>query len=65
MPRRNALRYAGLGVELAAALLLGVFAGRWADQRFHGGGIFSIAGAFLGFAAVLYGLLRSLEDHER
>jgi F0F1-type ATP synthase assembly protein I len=57
---RNPLRYAGLGVEIAPAVLLGVLAGGWLDRKTGAHGIFTIVGAFAGFGATLYGLIRTL-----
>ena len=62
---RNPLRYAGLGVELAAAVLLGVLAGEWLDRKAGGHGIFTIVGAFAGFGATLYALIRTLSKPGR
>ncbi|HEY6807640.1 MAG TPA: AtpZ/AtpI family protein [Gemmatimonadales bacterium] len=56
-----AFRYAGLGVQLAATILLGVLAGRWADQKLGTDGILTAAGALLGFGATLYSLVMSLK----
>ena len=62
---RNPLRYAGLGAELAAAVLVGVLAGEWLDRKTGAHGIFTIVGAFVGFGATLYGLIRTLSKPGR
>ena len=54
------LRYAGAGVELAAAVGIGVLAGQWVDRKAGTAGIFTIVGAMLGFGASLYALIRAL-----
>jgi F0F1-type ATP synthase assembly protein I len=56
-----AFRYAGLGVQLAATILLGVLGGRWADEKLGTDGIFTALGALLGFGATLYSLVMSLK----
>lgn len=58
------MRYAGLGIQLAASILLFVFAGQWLDRRFGGGGLFTILGAFLGFGGTMWSLVRSLKRDE-
>lgn len=70
MPDRNGgqnrwsgpLRYAGAGIELAAAVGLGALAGQWVDRKTGAAGIFTIVGAMLGFGASLYALVRALRD---
>ena len=61
-PERPAspLRYAGLGIQFAAALLLGVLGGQWLDRKAGTDGVFVIVGAFLGFGLTLFWLLRQL-----
>ena len=54
------MRYAGLGVQLAASLLVFVLGGQWVDRRFGTGGIVTVAAAFLGFVGTMYWLIRQL-----
>jgi putative F0F1-ATPase subunit (Ca2+/Mg2+ transporter) len=54
------LRYAGLGVQLAASLLVFVLGGQWLDRRLGTGGVITIAAAFLGFGGTMYWLIRQL-----
>lgn len=54
------LRFAGLGVQMAAVLLVSVLAGQWLDRRFQTGGILTIVAAFVGFAGVMIQLIRDL-----
>jgi F0F1-type ATP synthase assembly protein I len=54
------MRYAGLGVQLAASILVFVFLGQWLDRKAGTGGLFTILGAFLGFGGTMYALIRSL-----
>jgi F0F1-type ATP synthase assembly protein I len=54
------MRYAGLGVQLAASVLVCVLIGQWADRKLGTGGLFTIVGAFLGFGGTMYSLVRQL-----
>jgi len=60
--RHNPLRYAGVGIEIAAAVGLGVLAGQWLDRKTGAAGIYTIVGGMVGFGAALYALIRSLRD---
>lgn len=59
------MRYAGLGFQLAASILLFVFAGQWLDRRLGTGGLFTILGAFLGFGGTMWSLIRALKQDEK
>jgi F0F1-type ATP synthase assembly protein I len=50
----------GLGVQLAATLLLAVFGGQWLDRRLGSGALFTIVAAFVGFGLTMYSLVRQL-----
>lgn len=54
------MKYAGLGVQLAASVLLFVWIGQWADRKFGTGGLLTIVAAFLGFGGTMFWLIRSL-----
>jgi F0F1-type ATP synthase assembly protein I len=43
--------YSTIGMELAASVLLGLFAGRWLDNRFDTGNTFALTGLALGLIA--------------
>ncbi len=60
-----ALRYAGLGLQLAATLVIGVWLGSWLDQRAGTGALFTMLGAFLGFGGTLYSLIRQLSAADK
>ena len=62
--RGAALRYAGLGVELAATVTVGALAGQWADRKTGAPGVFTIVGALLGFGVTMYTLIRGLKGSE-
>lgn len=59
-PDSGSLRYAGLGLQLAVALVLGVLGGQWLDRKVGTDGVFAIVGAFVGFGATMYSLIRHL-----
>jgi ATP synthase protein I len=54
------MRYAGLGIQLAASLFLFVWVGQWADRKLGTGGVLTILAALLGFGATMYSVIRSL-----
>ena len=60
----GAFRYAGLGIELAATVVLGALAGRWADRKAGTGGVFTVVGALFGFGVTLYSLIRGLRGSD-
>ena len=57
------MRYAGLGIQLAATILICVLAGRWLDQRLGNSGIVTVVVVLLGFAGTLYSLIRQLNQN--
>ena len=58
----GALKYAGLGVQLAASVLIFVWLGQWADRKLGTGGLLTVIAAFLGFGGTMYWLIRSLNQ---
>lgn len=60
MKRPGPLRYAGLGVQLAATILVSVLVGQWVDRKVGTDGVFTILGALLGFGGTLYSVIREL-----
>ena len=59
------LRYAGLGVQLAATIVVGVLVGQWMDRKAGTDGVFTILGALLGFGGTLYSLIRELSKDDK
>jgi len=59
------LRYAGLGIQLAATILVGVLLGQWVDRKAGTDGVFVILGALLGFGGTLYSLIRELSRADK
>lgn len=58
------LRYAGLGIQLAATILVCVLLGQWVDRKAGTDGVFTILGALLGFGGTLYSLIRELSRRD-
>jgi F0F1-type ATP synthase assembly protein I len=52
------------GMELAVAILLGLFGGRWLDRHLGTTPFLLIAGVFAGAAAGFYSLIRALSTAE-
>jgi F0F1-type ATP synthase assembly protein I len=59
------LRFAGLGIQLAVTIVLGVLAGQWVDRRVGTDGVFAILGALIGFGGTLYFLIRQLSTTDK
>lgn len=57
-------RYAGIGLEMAVGITLGVLVGNWLDKRF-GWHWATITGAILGFASGFYLLIKSAMEINR
>lgn len=53
-------QFLGLGVQFCAAILVGVFAGQWADRRFGTEPWMILVGAFLGFGGGLWSMYRTV-----
>ena len=60
MKRPGPLRYAGLGVQLAATILVAVLVGQCVDRKAGTDGVFTLLGALLGFGGMLYSVIREL-----
>jgi len=58
--RPSPLAYMGLGIELVAPILLGVFVGRWLDGRWGTKPWLLIVGSVLGLVLGFYSFLRSV-----
>ena len=59
------LRYAGLGIQLAATVVVCVLFGQWLDRKFGTEGIFTILAPLLGFGGVMYSLIRQLSRSDK
>ena len=61
----SAGRYAGLGLQLLASILIFLYAGQWLDRRLGGGGIITVVSVLVGFAAAFYSIYRRLMADQR
>jgi len=61
----GAAKYAGLGIQLAAAIIVFVFAGQWLDKKLGTEALFTILGAFLGFGGTMWSLIRRLNKENQ
>jgi F0F1-type ATP synthase assembly protein I len=59
------LRYAGLGIQLAATVVVGVLFGQWLDRKAGTDGVFTIVAPLLGFGGVMYSLMRELSRSDK
>ena len=54
------MRYAGLGLQLAATVGIFVLVGQWADRKLGTGGVLTIVAALVGFGGTMYSVIRQL-----
>ena len=57
-PGSRLVDFAGLGLQLAVTLTIGVLGGLWLDQRFELSPVFTLVGSFGALAAVFYQLFK-------
>lgn len=62
---RGAGKYAGLGIQFAASILLFLWLGQWADRRFGTDPLFLYVGVFTGAGAAFYSMYRGLMADQR
>jgi len=68
---RSAMKYAGVGLQFAASILLFLYAGQWLDRRLGTSPLFVVVGVFVGGGGAFYSMYRRLmadqarEDAER
>lgn len=58
------MRFVGLGVQLAASVVVLVVLGQWADRKLGTGGICTILGAAIAFAGTMISLVRALNRND-
>ncbi|MGH7532215.1 MAG: AtpZ/AtpI family protein [Gemmatimonadales bacterium] len=58
----DALRYTGLGIQLAVMIGALAWLGQWLDGRFGTGGILTVALVVLGFTGMMASLLKELRE---
>jgi F0F1-type ATP synthase assembly protein I len=56
----SGLRMAGAGIQFAAALIGGLYAGQWLDRRFAAAPVFLYVGVALGAVGGMTALIRQL-----
>lgn len=59
------VRYAGLGLEMGCAVGIGVLAGWWIDGKAGSSPWGLLGGVFIGFAAAVWMIWRSLQALQR
>jgi F0F1-type ATP synthase assembly protein I len=59
------MRYAGLGVQLAASIVVFLYLGQWADRKLGTGSLLTILGVFIGFGGTMWSLIRDLNRKDR
>ncbi len=64
-PNKSFFLYGSVGIEFALAVLLGLFAGRWADQRMGTGGGLALLGFALGVLTGFRSLWRVAQQAQR
>lgn len=64
-PNKSFFVYGSVGIEFALAVLLGLFAGRWADQRLGTQGGLALAGFLLGVLTGFRSLWRVAQQAQR
>ncbi|WP_280770513.1 AtpZ/AtpI family protein [Salipaludibacillus daqingensis] len=47
---------------LVGSIILGVFGGRWIDDRFDGGGLYLVLGMLVGLATAIYGIFKAVQQ---
>ena len=57
--------FAGVGIQFAAAIIVFLFAGQWLDDRLGTGGLFAVAGVFIGAGAAFYSMYRKITAAQR
>jgi len=60
-----AAKYAGVGFQLVGSILLFLYLGRWVDRRVGTEPLFLLLGVFIGLAASIYSVYRSLMADQR
>lgn len=61
---RDISPYLGLGLQLAASILVFLFLGRWVDGKLGTYPLFMVIGAFIGAAGGMISFIRTVLKHE-
>lgn len=62
---KDAAPYLGLGLQLAATIVIMVLIGDWLDGKLELNYVFTIIFAFVGISAGIYNLIRSVNSIEK
>lgn len=57
--------YLGLGVQLAATIVLLLYGGKWLDEKYNTGSTWTLTGAVLGVVAGMYNLIKTVFELEK
>ena len=61
----NALKYAGLGIQLAVTVGFLAWVGTWLDGKLGTGGVITVVLVLAGFAGMMVSLVRELRGGKR
>jgi len=64
-PWKDIGRFSTVGLEFALSILVGLFGGRWLDQKLDAGGWMTLVGVGFGTAAGVKAILRALSQANR
>ena len=64
-PMSQAAPYLGLGIQLAATIVIMLFIGKWIDDKFHTGSIWTLVFALVGGGAGLYNFIKTVLNLEK
>jgi F0F1-type ATP synthase assembly protein I len=62
---KSAGSYSTVGLEFALSVIFGLFVGQWLDEKYAGGGWFSLIGFCFGLAAGARAVYRALQRANR
>ena len=62
---KGAGQYAGLGLQFAVAIMVGLYLGNWLDGRLGTGPLFLVLGVFLGAGAAFYSIYKKVMGDTR
>jgi F0F1-type ATP synthase assembly protein I len=57
--------FAGVGLQIAVAIIVFLYAGQWLDNRLGTNGLFTIAGVFVGAGAAFYNMYRKISAAQK
>jgi F0F1-type ATP synthase assembly protein I len=57
--------FAGVGMQVAMAIIIFLFAGQWLDKRLGTNGLLTIASVFVGASAAFYNMYRKISAAQK